>query len=117
VRNPAELTDVIKSHLADGARLGSDLDHATQVAILFAGAQGLLDDVPVDAVRPFETFFHDWLERTEPGLLKAIRDTGALSDDLRDALTRAVQDAKRELARAPGVDADPDGHAEDGGEG
>src|SRR5687767_6367265 len=78
--------------LAAFAQFGSDLDKATQsqlargqrmvellkqgqyqplpiekqVAIIFAGTQGLLDDVPVDAVRDFETFFYGWLERKQP---------------------------------------------------
>src|ERR671913_1438571 len=78
--------------LAAFAQFGSDLDRATQmqlarggrmvellkqgqyqplavekqVAIIFAGTQGLLDDLPVDAVRDFETFFHGWIERKHP---------------------------------------------------
>ncbi len=129
--------------LAAFAQFGSDLDRATQsqlargdrmvailkqvqyaplameqqVAILFAGTQGLLDDLPVEAVRAFETFFHDWLERTEPELLKMIRDTRTLSDDLREALTRAVQAGKSAFTEKPGTEAHHDAHAEDGGEG
>jgi F-type H+-transporting ATPase subunit alpha len=88
-----------------------------QVAILFAGTQGLLDDLPVEAVREFETFLHDWLPRMEPELLKLIGDTRALSDDLREALTRAVQAARSAFTEKPGADAHHDAHAEDGGEG
>src|SRR5207247_3804523 len=73
--------------LAAFAQFGSDLDKATQtqlargqrmveilkqgqytplpvekqVVIIFAGTQGLLDNLPVDAVRDFETFFYGWL--------------------------------------------------------
>jgi F-type H+/Na+-transporting ATPase subunit alpha len=129
--------------LAAFAQFGSDLDPATQrqlargarmieilkqpqyqplsmehqVAILFAGAQGLLDDLPVEVVRPFETFFYDWLQRMEPDLLKAIRDARALSDDLREALTRAVQGAKIAFTEQPSAPDHHDAHAEDGGEG
>src|SRR6201984_3303866 len=78
--------------LAAFAQFGSDLDRATQlqlargqrmveilkqgqyqplpvekqVAIIFAGSQGLLDDMPVEAVRPFEEFFYGYLERRHP---------------------------------------------------
>ncbi|HEV8142674.1 MAG TPA: F0F1 ATP synthase subunit alpha [Methylomirabilota bacterium] len=128
--------------LAAFSQLGSDLDRATQVqlarghrmveilkqaqyrplavekqvAIIFAGTQGLLDDLPVDAVRAFETFFYDWLERMDTELLKEIRDKKELSGELRDALTRAVQGARAEF-NALGVGAHPerDSH-EDGGE-
>jgi F-type H+-transporting ATPase subunit alpha len=128
--------------LAAFSQLGSDLDRATQVqlarghrmveilkqaqyqplavekqvAIIFAGTQGLLDDLPVDAVRAFETFFYDWLERMDTELLKEIRDKKELSGELRDALTRAVQGAKAEFnALGGGAHPERDSH-EDGGE-
>jgi F-type H+/Na+-transporting ATPase subunit alpha len=115
--------------LAAFAQFGSDLDRATQmqlargqrmvellkqgqyqplpvekqVAIIFAGTQGLLDDVPVDAARAFEEFFYGWLERGHPEILDEIRDKRELSDALRDTLTRAVNDAKAEFVAAKGI--------------
>jgi F-type H+-transporting ATPase subunit alpha len=117
--------------LAAFAQFGSDLDRATQmqlargqrmvellkqgqyqplpvekqVAIIFAGTQGLLDDVPVDAARAFEEFFYGWLERGHPEILDEIRDKRELSDALRDTLTRAVNDAKAEFVAAKGIKA------------
>src|SRR5918992_2519157 len=108
--------------LAAFAQFGSDLDRATQmqlargqrmvellkqgqyrpltvdkqVAILFAGTQGLLDDIPVDAIRAFEEFFHGWLERRHPEVLGELRDRKEISPALHDALTKAVQNAKTE---------------------
>jgi len=112
--------------LAAFAQFGSDLDRATQmqlargqrmvevlkqgqyqplsmekqVAIIFAGTQGLLDDVPVDQVRAFEEFFYGWLERKQTQILTEIRDKKEVSDTLRDALTKAVNDAKTEFMAA-----------------
>src|SRR5712671_2892916 len=117
--------------LAAFAQFGSDLDRATQaqlargqrmvellkqgqyqplpvekqVVIIYAGTQGLLDDVPVDAVREFETFFYAWLERRAPQILTEIRDRKEISDALRDTLTKAVTDAKTEFAAAKGIKA------------
>jgi F-type H+-transporting ATPase subunit alpha len=117
--------------LAAFAQFGSDLDRATQVqlargqrmveilkqgqyaplpiekqvAILFAGTQGLLDDVPVDAVRAFEEFFYGWLERARPEMLKEIRDKKEITDTAREALTKAVNDAKAEFMAAKGIKA------------
>src|SRR5687767_4098845 len=117
--------------LAAFAQFGSDLDRATQnqlargqrmveilkqgqyaplsvekqVAIIFAGTQGLLDDVPVERVRDFEEFFHAWLERKMPQIVAEIRDKREVSDTLRDALTKAVTDAKTEFAATKGIQA------------
>ena len=117
--------------LAAFAQFGSDLDRATQlqlargqrmveilkqgqyrplpvekqVAIIFAGTQGLLDDLPVDAVRPFEEFFYGWLERKQPQILAEIRDKKEIPDAARDALTKAVGEAKTEFTAAQGIKA------------
>ncbi|MEX2145989.1 MAG: F0F1 ATP synthase subunit alpha [Candidatus Rokuibacteriota bacterium] len=117
--------------LAAFAQFGSDLDRATQmqlarggrmvellkqgqyqplsvekqVAIIYAGTQGLLDDVPIDAVREFETFFYGWLERKHPQMLGEIRDKKELSDAMREALTAAIVEAKTEFMAAKGIKA------------
>jgi F-type H+-transporting ATPase subunit alpha len=117
--------------LAGFAQFGSDLDKATQsqlargqrmvellkqgqyqplpvekqVAIIFAGTQGLLDDVPVDAVREFETFFYGWLERKQAPILTEIRDKKEISDALREQLAKAVNDAKTEFMATKGIKA------------
>jgi F-type H+-transporting ATPase subunit alpha len=117
--------------LAAFAQFGSDLDRATQaqlargermvellkqgqyaplpvekqVAIIFAGTQGLLDDLPVDSIRAFEEFFHGWLERKHPDLLGEIRDKRELSDTLREGLTSAITAAKAEFIAARGIKA------------
>ena len=76
-----------------------------QVAIIFAGTQGLLDDLPVDAVRAFEEFFYGWLERRQPQIVAEIRDKKELSDALREQLTAAVNEAKAEFVAAKGIKA------------
>jgi F-type H+/Na+-transporting ATPase subunit alpha len=76
-----------------------------QVVIIFAGTQGLLDDLPVDAVREFETFFYSWLERRAPQILTEIRDRKELSDAARESLTKAVTEAKTEFTAAKGIKA------------
>jgi F-type H+-transporting ATPase subunit alpha len=117
--------------LAAFAQFGSDLDRATQaqlargqrmvellkqgqyqplavekqVAIIFAGTQGLLDDLPIDAVRPFEEFFFGWLERKQAAILGELRDKKELSPALFDQLNQAVQAAKAEFVAARGIKA------------
>ncbi|PYN95825.1 MAG: F0F1 ATP synthase subunit alpha [Candidatus Rokuibacteriota bacterium] len=117
--------------LAAFAQFGSDLDKATQtqlargqrmveilkqgqytplpvekqVVIIFAGTQGLLDDLPVEAVREFETSFYSWLERKQPQILTEVRDKKELSDSLRETLAKAVAEAKAEFMAAKGIKA------------
>ena len=117
--------------LAAFAQFGSDLDRATQqqlargqrmvevlkqgqyaplvvekqVVIIFAGTQGLLDDLPADSVRAFEEFLYPWLERRQPQVLAEIREKKELADAFRETLTKAITDAKAEFAAAKGIKA------------
>jgi F-type H+-transporting ATPase subunit alpha len=117
--------------LAAFAQFGSDLDRATQlqlargqrmveilkqgqyaplpvekqVAIIFAGTQGFLDDVPVDQVRAFEEFFYGALDRRSANVLAEIREKKEISDALREALTKAVNEAKAEFMATKGIKA------------
>ena len=117
--------------LAAFAQFGSDLDKATQqqlargqrmvevlkqrqyvplpierqIAIIFAGTQGLLDDVPVDQVPSFEEFLFPYMDRKYAQLLADIAKKKELSDDLRDGLTKAVADAKAEFMASRGIKA------------
>jgi F-type H+-transporting ATPase subunit alpha len=117
--------------LAAFAQFGSDLDRATQlqlargqrmveilkqgqyvpqsverqIAIIFAGTQGMLDDLPVDQIQVFEEFLHPFMERKYGQLLADIAKKKELTDDLREGLTRAIGDAKTEFTASRGIKA------------
>jgi len=117
--------------LAAFAQFGSDLDRATQqqlargqrmveilkqrqyvpqtverqIAIIFAGTQGLLDDLPVDQVQPFEEFLQSFMDRRYAQLLADIASKKELADELREALTKAITDAKAEFVMSRGIKA------------
>jgi F-type H+-transporting ATPase subunit alpha len=117
--------------LAAFAQFGSDLDRATQlqlargqrmvellkqgqysplsverqIAIIFAGTQGLLDDMPVDQIREFETFLFGFLDRKHAQVLGDVASKKELTDDLRSALTAAIDAAKAEFLASRGIKA------------
>ena len=106
--------------LAAFAQFGSDLDAATQrqlsrgqrmtellkqpqyqplpvekqVAIIWAAANGHLDDVPVERVAEFETQFHDYMDTSHASILAAIVERGRIEDDLEAELVEAIKNFK-----------------------
>src|SRR5580765_7321615 len=90
--------------LAAFAQFGSDLDKATlaqlnrgrrltevlkqdqyvplpvekQIVMIFAGTNGLLDDLEAEDCRPFEESFFRYLDTSQPGLLEKIRTKKAI---------------------------------------
>jgi F-type H+-transporting ATPase subunit alpha len=65
-----------------------------QVAILFAGVNGLLDNVEVPDLRAFEDGFYPYLESSVPAILTDIATKKALDDDIKKRLTDAINDYK-----------------------
>src|SRR5690554_6249903 len=102
--------------LAAFAQFGSDLDRATQaqlargermteilkqeqyapmpveeqVAIIFAGVNGLLDDLATELIRPFEKAFLEHLRTEKPEILQEIREKKVLDASLEERLKDAV---------------------------
>jgi F-type H+-transporting ATPase subunit alpha len=73
-----------------------------QVASIWAGTEGYLDDVPVEDVGRFEEGFLDLLRRSRPGVLDAIRETGQLSDETVAALKDAIEEYKKGFETSTG---------------
>jgi F-type H+-transporting ATPase subunit alpha len=106
--------------LAAFAQFGSDLDKATQqqlnrgqrltellkqpqyspmpveqqVAIIWAGINGFVDDVPLENVKKFEQGLRGFLENTKGALLDKIGEKKELNDAIREELRAAVTEFK-----------------------
>ena len=65
-----------------------------QVASIFCGSNGYLDDLEMTDVAQFESEFLAYMERNHADILKAIVDTGELSDELIEQLSTAAQSFK-----------------------
>jgi F-type H+-transporting ATPase subunit alpha len=66
------------------------MDVAEQVAIIYAGTQGLVDKVPVDRVKDFEAKFIKHLKDAHSNIIKEIHDTKEIKDV--DSMNKIVGD-------------------------
>ncbi len=68
----------------------SPLKTEEQVAVIFAGVNGYLDNLEINQVGPFEQGLLLYLRDKHQDLLDGIRDRKELADDLKDTLKTAV---------------------------
>ena len=111
--------------LAAFAQFGSDLDKATvaqltrgermvellkqgqyrplpvdrQVAIIYAGTQGYLDDLPVADVRPFEEGLYAHLDKSYADLVAELKAKAELTDSVEAKLKRAIIEFKEQYKK------------------
>jgi F-type H+/Na+-transporting ATPase subunit alpha len=88
----ARLTELLKQPQFQPLSLGQ------QVSILFAGVNGLLDDVPVEKVLDFEKAFHEHMAAGNQDLINRITTSGELPEDDEAALRQAINDFKASVA-------------------
>jgi F-type H+/Na+-transporting ATPase subunit alpha len=111
--------------LAAFAQFGSDLDKQTQAQLnrgrrlveilkqpqyqpmpiglqvfsVFAGTQGFLDNLAVDAVRPFEAALHQYLLDNKADLLQRVESAPKFDDDIKKAMTDVVAEFKNDYVK------------------
>ncbi|HMM39582.1 MAG TPA: F0F1 ATP synthase subunit alpha [Desulfovibrio sp.] len=68
---------------------------AEQVASLYAGTRGFMDDVPVEAVRKFEDEFLDYMRNSKADILKDIVEKKALDENIETRLKAALEEFKK----------------------
>jgi F-type H+-transporting ATPase subunit alpha len=113
----SDLDKVTQNQLNRGARLTEllkqpqfrPLSWVQQVAIIFAGTQGLLDDVEVKDIRAFEEGFYGYMDGAASQVLADIESKKSLDDDLKarlkDAITTYKQDFLANLKETAGAKA------------
>lgn len=65
-----------------------------QITILFALANGHLDDIAIDKVSAFEDGLHSFMSSNHPEILQAIADSGDISEENSTALTASIKEFK-----------------------
>ncbi|GAA0633192.1 F0F1 ATP synthase subunit alpha [Sporichthya brevicatena] len=73
-----------------------------QVASIWAGTTGQLDEVPVADIRRFEEEFLDYLSLKHKGTLDTIRETGNLSDEDLAVFADAITEFKKGFTTSSG---------------
>ncbi len=72
----------------------SPLPVEKQVVIIYAGANGFLDDIPVSAVGKFEQELYSFIEAKYPQIYELIRERKALDDEIKGLLNKAIEEFK-----------------------
>src|SRR6202171_3032982 len=80
---------------------------AQQVIVLFAGGNGLLDDVPGDKVRQYEKELLRFLSSSHPGIEQTIAKEKALSPDTEKLLRGAIDEFKQSSPLVPKAEEKP----------
>ncbi|NWF99235.1 MAG: F0F1 ATP synthase subunit alpha [Nitrospirae bacterium] len=69
-----------------------------QIIVIFAGTQGFLDDLPLEAIKPFEEGLLRYVRSEKPEIKKEIMEKKALDDDLKAKMTEAITAFKKTFA-------------------
>jgi F-type H+/Na+-transporting ATPase subunit alpha len=75
----------------------SPLPFSKQILIIMAGTGGFLDDLPVDQVRPFEKELYQYVDSTNPGILRNIMEKKILDDSLKAQMQNIITEAKQQF--------------------
>ncbi|NPA53564.1 MAG: F0F1 ATP synthase subunit alpha [Aquificae bacterium] len=106
VQFASELDKATQQQIARGQRLVEILKQPPnkpvpvekQVAIIYAGTKGYLDDVPVEAIQKFEQEFYTFLDTERPEVLELIRTEKQLTDEIEAKLREAIEEFKKKVA-------------------
>src|SRR5207237_8401856 len=73
-----------------------------QVAIIYAGTNGYLDDLPVDLVRDFETGLYEFLDKSYADLMHDLKAKYELTDPIEAKLKKAIEEFKAQFTAKRG---------------
>jgi F-type H+-transporting ATPase subunit alpha len=101
----SDLDQATQNQLARGQRLrellkqpqNSPLSVANQVAVIYAGINGLTDDLPVNKIKEFKAGLVDYLTNSKPEYGKAIADTLKFEESSETLVKEAVATIKETI--------------------
>ncbi len=100
-----ELDKATQSQLDRGARLVELLKQPQykpmpveqEVMVIYAGAKGYLDDVPVNRIAEFQTAFLSYVDTNASAMRSTLADKKELTDDIEKQLKQALEDFKAKV--------------------
>ena len=101
----SDLDKATQNQLARGQRLrelmkqsqGSPLSVAEQVAIIYAGINGLVDEIPVNQIKNFSASLLTYLDNSKPEYSKSVSSSGKFDTDAENMLKMAINSVKETL--------------------
>ncbi len=87
------LVEILKQGQYQPMRIG------LQVASVYAGTQGFLDNLQVGAIRPFETAMHQWLLDNRADLIERVETASKFDDALANDLRAAISEFKNDYVK------------------
>ena len=98
-------SDLTQAQLARGKRLRellkqpqfSPLNLAEQVAVVYAGVKGLIDEVPVDQVPQFCRELREYLRTNKADYISSVMTEKQLSDASEATLKEAISEVKASM--------------------
>lgn len=99
----SDLDKATQNQLARGQRLrellkqsqNSPLPLSDQVAIIYAGINGYLDDIPTEKVSKFTVGLRDYLKTSKPKYIETVQGQKVLSDEAEGLLKEAIAEYKK----------------------
>ena len=101
----SDLDEATQQQLARGKRLRellkqaqfAPLNLAEQVAVVYAGVKGLIDEVPVDEVTKFASELREYLKTSKPDYISKVLSEKKLSDELESVLQESIKEVKSSM--------------------
>ncbi len=97
-----ELDKATQAQLARGERMVEILKQEQykplpvekQILIIYAGTNGYVDDLSLEAIRPFEEGLYKFLDSKYPDILKDLREKREITEDLRNRIDSMLKEFK-----------------------
>ncbi|WP_269621793.1 F0F1 ATP synthase subunit alpha [Prochlorococcus marinus] len=104
----SDLDEATQQQLERGKRLRellkqaqfAPLNLAEQVAVVYAGVKGLIDEVPVDQVTQFASELRDYLKTSKPDFINKVLTEKKLDDEIESVLKESINEVKTSMLAA-----------------